>query len=221
MRALFTTLFLLLPVHAVASAFEPVDRIIAAAVAAVAPDAARNPDVRAEASLDPGLRMPACPEGLSAHVGSRGVAEVACSGASGWRLFVPVRVTRLEPVLVLMRPVAAGQTITPDLLEVDKRNTSTLSGQALAVPEQAVGQMAARGLMAGSILVSGDLRSPRLVRRGDRVTLVARSGGLEVRSQGRALGDAGLAEQVSVENLGTRRQVRGRVNARGEVEVLL
>lgn len=212
---------LLLPRQAPANGFEPVDRIIAAAVGAVAPDATGNPDVRAEASLDPGLRMPACPEGLSAHVGNRGVAEVACNGATGWRLFVPVRVTRLEPVLVLVRPVAAGQAITPDVLAVEKRNTSTLSGPALALPEQAVGQLAARGLMAGSVLSAIDLQSPRLVRRGDRVTLVARSGGLEVRSQGRALGDAGLSEQVNVENLGTRRQVRGRVNARGEVEVLL
>jgi flagella basal body P-ring formation protein FlgA len=59
------------------------------------------------------------------------------------------------------------------------------------------------------------------VRRGDQVTLIARRGGLEVRSQGRALGEAGEAEQVNVENLSSRRQVRGVVNARGEVEVLL
>jgi flagella basal body P-ring formation protein FlgA len=59
------------------------------------------------------------------------------------------------------------------------------------------------------------------VRRGDLVTLVARRSGLEVRSQGRALGDAGISEQVNVENLGSRRQIRGRVNPQGEVEVLL
>ena len=221
MRFLITALFLLLPAWSAASGFEPVERILEAAVRAVAPDAEGNPDVRAEAALDPGLRMPACPECLSAHVGNRGVAEVACNGSTGWRLFVPVRVTRLEPVLVLQRPIAAGQTLSADLLAVEKRNTSHLAGPALSSKEQAVGQLAARALMAGSVLSATDLQSPRLVKRGDRVTLVARSGGLEVRSQGRALGDAGLAEQVNVENLGTRRQVRGRVNARGEVEVLL
>jgi flagella basal body P-ring formation protein FlgA len=207
--------------YASASGFEPVERIAAAAIAAVAPDAASQTNVSAEAAIDSGLRMPECSGGLSAHVGNRGVAEVSCAGPMAWKLFVPVRVTRLESVLVLTRPVAAGQALSDDMLRVETRNTGNLSAGSLSAPSQASGQVAARALMAGTVLAQTDLRPPRLVRRGDLVTLVARRSGLEVRSQGRALGDAGISEQVNVENLGSRRQIRGRVNPQGEVEVLL
>jgi flagella basal body P-ring formation protein FlgA len=207
--------------YASASGFEPVERIAAAAIAAVAPDADSQANVSAEAAIDRGLRMPECSDGLSAHVGNRGVAEVSCAGPMAWKLFVPVRVTRLESVLVLTRPVAAGQALSDDMLRVETRNTGNLSAGSLSAPTQASGQVAARALMAGTVLAQTDLRPPRLVRRGDLVTLVARRSGLEVRSQGRALGDAGISEQVNVENLGSRRQIRGRVNPQGEVEVLL
>lgn len=204
-----------------ASGFEPVERISAAAIAAVAPDASPQGPVRADAAVDPGLRMPACEDGLSAHVGHRGVVEVACAGPMAWRLFVPVKVTRLGEALVVARSVAAGQTITLDMLKVETRDLEGLAAGALVRPEQALGRIAARALMAGSPLMASDLKSPRLIRRGDQVTLVARRGGLEVRSLGKALGEAGEDEQISVENASSRRQVRGRVNAAGEVEVLL
>lgn len=227
MRAFTLCLFLLgclapsAALQAQAGSFEPVERIRDAAIHAVAPDAASDARVQAEASLDPGLRMPACGEGLSAHVGQRGVAEVSCNGPTGWKLFVPVRVTRLGDVLVLARPVAAGQSITLDVLRVETRNQAGLGAGLLERPEQALGRIAARPLSAGAALGASDLKSPRLVKRGDQVTLIARRGGLEVRSLGRALGDAGEDEVVNVENSSSRRQVRGRVNARGEVEVLL
>jgi len=201
--------------------FEPVERIAAAAVAAVAPDAGQRPGVTAEASLDPGLSMPECSDGLSAHVGHRGVAEVSCAGPMAWKIFVPVKVIRLGEALVLVRPLAAGQTVSADMLRLEPRDLAGLASGALTDPAQAIGRVASRSLTAGSPLMAPDLKSPRLIRRGDQVTLVARSGGLEVRSAGRALGDAGEDEQVSVENASSRRQIRGRVNARGEVEVML
>lgn len=222
-RMMLLLFVLTLPPSAVwgEGSYEPVERIAAAAVAAVAPDAGVDPRVRAEAAIDSGLRMPVCSNGLSAHVGNRGVAEVSCNGPMAWKLFVPVKVSRLGDTLVLARPLAAGQTVTADALRVETRDQAALAAGALERPEQAIGRIAARPLAAGSALSAGDLRSQRLVRRGDQVTLIARRGGLEVRSQGRALGEAGEAEQVNVENLSSRRQVRGVVNARGEVEVLL
>lgn len=216
---LFALSSALLPLTGHGNGYEPVERIAAAAIQAVAPDAGSSPNVRAEAAVDPGLRMPACSEGLSAHVGHRGVAELSCAGPMAWKLFVPVKVSRLGETLVLARPLAAGQTVNIDVLRVETRDQAGLAAGALAHPDQAIGRIAARALAAGSPLMSSDLRSPRLVRRGDQVTLIARRGGLEVRSLGRALGDAGEAEQVNVENSSSRRQVRGMVNARGEVEI--
>lgn len=60
-----------------------------------------------------------------------------------------------------------------------------------------------------------------IVQRGDPVTLVSRAGGMEVRMAGRVLGAAAVGATVSVENLGSRRIIRGRLVGPGTVEVNL
>lgn len=198
-----------------ASGFQAVESIRAAALSTFAgegPDAAV-----AEAHLDPALRMPQCDQALEARRSSAATVEVSCP--TGWRLFVPVKVQRSQSVLVLTRNVASGETITADLFMAERRDTARIAGAAIAEPAQAVGRSARRMLAAGSVLTTGDLESPRVVRRGDTIALVSRQGGIEVRMEGRALADAGVDERVRVENLSSRRVVQGVAGADGSVLV--
>lgn len=171
----------------------------------------------ADTTLDPGLRMPACPVPLQAQPTGSSTVEVSCPQPAGWRLFVPVKVRRNQNVLVLNRGIAAGETITSTDITIERRDAARIAGAALANPADAIGKSARRMLPAGTLLGSGDVIAPRLVRRGDVVALVARRGGLEVRMSGRALSDAGQDERVSVENASSRRIVQGTVDASGDV----
>ena len=203
--------------------------VCAAAVSAVASDAFQSVDAirlaalsaveggEAEAALDPALRMPRCAEPLQATRSGGATVEVSCP--SGWRLYVPVRVRRSQTVLVLARGVASGQTIAADDLIAERRDGARVAGAAVADPAEAIGRSARRTLLAGSVLTAGDLVAPRLVRRGDTIALVSRQAGIEVRMAGRALGDAGERERVSVENLSSRRVVQGIVDPSGDVIV--
>jgi flagellar basal body P-ring formation protein FlgA len=213
MRHLLASL-LILTAPAFASDFQPTDDIRAAALGAVG----SGPGVRAEASVDGAIRLPRCAEPLAANLTNAATVEVGCASA-GWRLFVPVRIQRMEEVWVLTRPLAAGQPIGADAVRSEARDVTRIAGGALPATATVEGQLARRSLMAGSVLQAQDLISPRAVRRGDSVTLVSRIGGIEVRAAGRALGDGGLDERVSVENLSTRRVVQGVVRSSGEVEV--
>jgi flagella basal body P-ring formation protein FlgA len=58
------------------------------------------------------------------------------------------------------------------------------------------------------------------LRRGDPVVIVARTQGIEVRMDGRALGPAQAGGRVAVENTASHRVLRGRVVADGVVEVV-
>jgi flagella basal body P-ring formation protein FlgA len=109
--------------------------------------------------------------------------------------------------------------VTEDAMTRETRDASRIVGATLSDPAEAVGQVARRTLTAGSVLLAGDLLTPRLVRRGDNVALVSRRGGVEVRMNGKALGDAGENQRVRVENLSSRRVVQGIVAADGEVWV--
>ncbi|HLM52646.1 MAG TPA: flagellar basal body P-ring formation chaperone FlgA, partial [Pseudoxanthomonas sp.] len=113
--------------------------------------------------------------------------------------------------------IAAGQPITADVLAAENRDASRIVGAPVSDPQRAVGQVARRTLAAGTVLMATDLLSPRLVHRGDSVALVSRRGGVEVRMAGKALGNAGENERVSVENLSSRRVVQGTVGPGGDI----
>ncbi len=204
---------LLLPAVAWADAFQSVASIRAAALGTLAPGE------EGEAGVDAGLRLPACPVPLQARATANTTVEVGCPQSGGWRLFVPVKVRREQPVLVLNRGVAAGETLAAADIGQVKRDTARIAGAVLTTPEAAVGQVARRSLAAGSLLSANDLVAPRVVRRGDSVALVARRGGVEVRMAGRALGEAGQGERVSVENLSSRRVMQGVALPGGDVLV--
>ena len=194
-----------------AADFQPVDTIKAAALGALPVGA------DAEATLDPALRLPRCGAALVARVQGSNSVEVGCP--DGWRLFVPVRVRRSQTVLVLIGGIAPGETITADAFVPETRDASRIVGAAVADPAQAVGRVARRTLSAGAVLSATDLVAQRLIRRGDNVALVSRRGGVEVRVVGKALGDAGESERVTVENLSSRRVVQGVVGPGGDVWV--
>ena len=194
-----------------AADFQPVDTIKAAALGALPVGA------DADATLDPALRLPRCGAALVARVQGSNSVEVGCP--DGWRLFVPVRVRRSQTVLVLSRGIAPGETITADAFMPETRDASRIVGAAVADPAQAIGRVARRTLSAGAVLSATDLVAQRLIRRGDNVALLSRRGGVEVRVVGKALGDAGENERVTVENLSSRRVVQGVVGPGGDVWV--
>ncbi|MEE7546180.1 flagellar basal body P-ring formation protein FlgA [Xanthomonas sp. Kuri4-1] len=206
-------LLVLLAAPAWADGFQSVDSIRAAALSTLGADA------EAEATLDPGLRMPACPIALQAQPTASNTVEVACPQPAGWRLFVPVKVRRNQDVLVLARGVGPGETLGAADISIERRDAARIAGAVLSDPASAVGKTARRMLPAGTLLASTDLVAPRLVHRGDIVPLVSRDEGLEVRMTGRALADAGENERVSVENSSSRRVIQGTVDATGAVVV--
>lgn len=209
-------LLLILVLNAVgvrAAEFESVANIRLAAEQAVAGSGV------AQASVDEGMRLPRCGQPLTAAPASAGTVEVACPDA-GWRLFVPVRVQRLQQVYVLRQPVSAGQLLGPDNLASELRDVTRLPGAALSTQTPLLGRTARRPMLAGSVLLSDDAVSPRTIHRGDPVTLLSRMGQIEVRAAGRALAAAGVDERLSVENLSSRRVVQGIVLSSGEVAVM-
>lgn len=188
-----------------------------ASIRAAAEAALASPGSRIEARLDPALRMPPCADALQAQALSAVNVEVSCPG--GWRLFVPVQVQRVQPVLVLTAAVAPGQPLTAAALTLETRDAARLGAAPLTDPAQAIGHSLRLGGRPGQVLRRSDLVLQAMVKRGEPVALVAGGGGFEVRTAGRALADAGEGDVVRVENLRSRRVVSGVVSAPGEVRI--
>ncbi|MGY0558856.1 MULTISPECIES: flagellar basal body P-ring formation chaperone FlgA [unclassified Lysobacter] len=172
-----------------------------------------------EAMVDPALQLATCTTPLKAVPTGPHTVQVRCDDAPGWRLYVPVRVRREADVVVLTKAVPAGQLITAADVVVRRRDMAGAGGKGFREPGAVIGLTAVQGLVPGAALTDADLADGPLLKRGDPVMLVSRIGGVEVRMAGRALGRAEPGATVAVENLASRRIIRGRLVGDGVVEV--
>ncbi len=154
-------------------------------------------------SVDERTRLPRCsapleaaaPRGLS---GGQGIVAVSCAAPKSWKLFVPVRASFLVETLVARHSLRRGQLLTGADLRIEQRESSGLPAAYLTRPEEALGMTLRRAVPRGAVLNPAALTAPRAVRRGDLVTLVAGSAGVEVKSEGHAIEDGTLNQRVRV-----------------------
>ncbi|MCH2096628.1 MAG: flagellar basal body P-ring formation protein FlgA [Rhodobacteraceae bacterium] len=117
--------------------------------------------------------------------------------------------------LVATRTVRANTVLAPADLTIVSKQTSG----ALSALKEAVGQETRVVLYAGRPIKPGQLGAPALVNRNDVVTLVFRTGGLAIVTEGRALGRGGLDDSIQVMNLASRSIVEGQITAAATVSV--
>lgn len=176
--------------------------------------------------LDPRLRLPRCtqqPAGLmppAAQIAARVTVGVGCAQPR-WTVYVSVRVETELPVLVLRKALPARSPVAAEDVESRTARVSGIAATYITRVEELAGRHLKRPVAPGQPLTVDLLAADILVRRGQRVTLVANAGGLEVRAQGEAIGDATPAGRVRVLNLTSRRIVEGQVETRDLVRVSL
>lgn len=177
------------------------------------------------AALDQRLKLAPCRTPLQTSLApggrssSRVTVLVKCADVGGWKLFVPVDVTYFDRAVIATRAVDRGVTLQPTDLAVEERETSSLPSSYMRDPSELAGFTLARPVTAGTVISPSLLSADHVIHRGDTVTLIAQSGAMTVRAQGRALGDAALRGRVKVQNLGSGRQVDGVVVGSGMVQV--
>lgn len=120
-----------------------------------------------------------------------------------------------DATVLAARPIRAKSVIAPGDLTVAPGGTAG----ALSDPASAVGMEARVAIYAGWPVREGDVGPPAVVERNQLVLLRFRRAGLEIETDGRALGRAGLGERVRVMNLDSRVTVTGAAVGPGVVEV--
>lgn len=119
---------------------------------------------------------------------------------------------------VLARPLDRRDVIGAGDLTTARFERRYVPARALLDAREIADMAARRPLRAGDILTAGDVEPPRLVRRGELVTVVLRRPGLMLSARGRALADGAKGETVAVLNEQSRRTIQGTVLADGLVE---
>ena len=143
---------------------------------------------------------------------------VRCTGPANWSLFVPVQIKLIDEVLVAAQSVPAGQALQPSDLKLERRDVTSIPGNVLTAPEQAIGKNVSAPLAAGTILRMELLRAPNIILQGQQVKLVAQGSSFKVTSEGLAMGNATLGQVVSVKTR-SGQVIKGIARSQGVVEV--
>lgn len=112
--------------------------------------------------------------------------------------------------LVASEVIRAGDLVTP-------ANATTEEGDMISMAEPLVGREVRRTVYAGQPISEQNTRAPMLVKRNQIVSIKYIRGPLEITTSGRAMGEAGLGEPVTVMNQQSKQLVQGTVQADGWV----
>ncbi|MCJ8167778.1 flagellar basal body P-ring formation chaperone FlgA [Atopomonas sediminilitoris] len=177
--------------------------------------------------VDPRLRLADCDKPLTIQQESQGspigrvTLSVRCSGSSPWRIFIPAEVHLYRAVVIMARPMARKSKVQPEDLVLRETEVSAVRQNYLTDLNQAAGQTLRRPVGINEILTTSHLEPSKLIRRGDRVVILATNGDFIVKMQGEALSDGAKGQQIRVRNVASGRIIRARVTGPNQVKVAI
>lgn len=135
------------------------------------------------------------------------------------RFNVSGNIERMMPVPVLKSSLKNGDIISSldiDWIDLPKNRIST---GLITNESDLINMTPRRTASAGKPLSVNDLERPRLVDRGDDITLVFESGPLVLTAKGKALQAGAIGDTIRVANLDSSKNLQGTVTAHREVTV--
>lgn len=133
-----------------------------------------------------------------------------------WRaLILCLPTAALADSLVATRVIRAQAVVTAQ----DVALVAAEIPDALTDPALAVGQEARVAIYPGRPVKAADLGAAAMVDRNQIVRLIYRAGGLEIATEGRALGRGAAGDVIEVLNLASRAKVTGLIGPDGAVMI--
>lgn len=178
-------------------------------------------------TIDSRLKLAACDAKLGFKIHGkelkpgRQMIKVNCGAPMPWSIYIPVNLSAYRQIVVASRNLNRGTRLEDADLTLQEREITHVKSYYLAQKSQAVGQVLKRRISTGQVVSSPMLTPPKIVAKGQEVAIQAKSGPVRVRMVGIALADGKLGQQISVKNRRSKKIIRARVSAPGEVEVTM
>lgn len=132
-------------------------------------------------------------------------------GANVRRWYVPVRVHWWANVVVAGRDLDARSKLASYMLTIARKDVAGLGKVWWSNVTALNGMRMVRSLRKGDVVSGTDVRRPPLLRAGDRVNMMVKSGSLTVYAEGKALRAAKRGDRVLIENIRSHEKVQAEV----------
>ena len=173
-------------------------------------------------SIDQRLNLKPCQQPLVLSIAGNGeirrstTVTTICPDQPGWRIFVPVKIRIQKPVVAAAAPIAKGSLLTADNMTVTYIDSFMQSGDMTTDMTQLIGARSKRDLKNNQPIRQTQIC---VVCRDDTVEIIASKGGMEIKTNGRALQDGALNDTIRVQNIRSQRIISAVVSGVGKVNV--
>jgi len=222
------TSILMLAGQSQASEFQSLDDIRKAAADFAAKKQPINQNSTIETGhLDPRLRLNKCDQPLTVSPLGRRInaanmtVMVKCETSTPWTVYIPIKIKTYITIAIANRPLSRDTPITKSDISFEKREINRLSRSYFESPDNLIGRIPKRSLTKGSVISPRDLAIKKVISKGSRISILAKTGGITVRMPGLALSDAGTGDQIQVQNLSSKRNIQATVMGPGIVKVAM
>ena len=211
-----------------AAEFQSIDSIRDAARQFIVEHTEKKHEQSAEISigrLDSRLKLSRCTVPLDVYLteGSRDLGRltvgVRCADDRPWSLHVPATVTMYKDVVVTADLLPRGKILVESDFKIARYDVSRLPAGYIEDLKYGIGKELRRRLSGNEPLTTAMLKQPRIIKRGQQVSIIARRGPLEVRVSGKALAHGAVGERIRVLNLKSNKKLEGTVMPSGDIRV--
>ena len=173
--------------------------------------------------LDPRIHINECNSDLKVNIlenqNSRNInVKLSCDDPTNWHIYLTVKVTKLQPVLVAASNIDKGSILDNDNTKITFIEDYKIRGATLNNIEEVLGAKVKRNLQKDSAIYSNNVC---IVCKGEMVTILANSSSFQIKTNGTALSNGTVGEQVRIKNNRSGKVISARVKAINKVVINL
>lgn len=147
------------------------------------------------------------------------VVLLECNGTNSWRVFLPVHVQIMTPVLAINRMMAPGDLVTENDLVYTNLDRNRLYDGYFKDKRDVLGLAVTRSIAAGAPLTKKNLKQLPLVKRNHTISLALRRGAIEIEMIGIAKTDGYMDSTIKVLNPSSKKIVDAVVTGVDRAEI--
>jgi len=173
--------------------------------------------------IDPRIKIKPCALPLDFKIidnntNKRKNIEVSCADDNHWKMYLSATIEATFGVVVPVNTLAKGTLITTDDVKLIYLAENKVRGIKFQDTNQIIGSKSKKRLSKGKPINQSDIC---MICKGDPVMIIAKTGGLEIKTQGIAKSSGNKYQQISVENKSSGKLITAQVKSLNKVIINL
>jgi flagella basal body P-ring formation protein FlgA len=173
--------------------------------------------------IDPRIKIKNCQSPLKANIPeinkSRNVnIKITCTDSTPWKIYLTAKVAITVPVVIAKQAIDKGTLLNRQNVTIAYRDSLKIRGTHINNLSQVIGSKAKRKITKGRSITR---KNVCVVCKGDNVSIMAKSKNFLIKTQGIALANGSIGDQVKIKNSRSGKTITAKVNAINKVVINL